>query len=370
MEFYIFDLNLNRHGILDDFIDVKINPKYDDLGSLHLTVEGTKNILDLLQVDRIIVKTTDLTKGYIIKTFEYLDEKATQLQIIAPSLNVILNDRLVLGQQEFNGYIENVMKSFVYANAVAPANPNRIIPNLTISSSVGIPIETTEGTVNQPLCDYLYELAKKHDVSFDILLDHENKKLVFHVWQGIDRSSQQSENPRVIFAKEFENVLRQHYVESVTDNKTTAIVLGEEIEGSPQEIVTVNDELSGFNRKEILVEGNDIKKTFTNENDQEITLSDAEYRRLLDEKGRNTLSEYIPIRTFESDIDPGANFIYETDYFLGDKVSIRNDELGVILHTRIVGVIETENKQGYSLQLNFGSNIPSLIDKVKRAVNN
>lgn len=368
MEFYIFDLNLNQLGILDDFIDVEINPMYDALGSMHLIVEGTKDILDLLQVDRVIAKITDINKGYIIKTREYLDENSTQLEIIAPSLNVLLNDRLVLGQQEFTGTIENVMKSFVQVNAVNPSNSNRIIPNLAISASLGININTTEGTKNVPLCDYLYELAKKHDVSFDILLDHNNKKLVFDVWQGVDRSTLQFVNPHIIFAKDFDNVLSQHYVESIADNKTAAVVLGEELEGSPQVIVTVNDNLTGYNRKEILVEASDIKKTFRDESDQDVILTDAEYQRLLEEKGRNTLYEYKPIRTFESDVDGIANFVYGIDYHMGDKVSVRNDDLDIVLHSRIVSIVEKEDKQGTTLQVSFGSNIPSFLDKVKRAV--
>lgn len=367
MEFYVFDLDFNRLGMIDDFINVVIKPSYDSLGMLTMTIDGTREIIDLLQVDRVLVKTTELTRGYIIKTRDYLDENSSELEIIAPSLNVILNDRLVLGQQEFTGMIENVMKSFVQVNAVSPANPNRVIPRLAISTNRGINITATEGTKDQQLGDYLYELCKKHGVSFDILLDHTNKKFAFDVWQGVDRSTEQNVNPHVIFAKEFENVLKQNYVESITDEKTTAIVLGEEVEGQTQEIVTVNNEKAGFERKEILVESKN-RKTYRDDNDIEITLTDAEYIQLLEEDGKNALSEYIPIRTFESDVDPLSNFIYEVDYFMGDKVSVRNDELGIILHTRIISVIEKADKKGQSVQLNFGSNIPGFIDKVKRAV--
>lgn len=368
MEFYVFDLNLNRLGIIDDFVDVEIKQNYHSPGTLYLTADGSKEIVDLLQVDRILTKSTDLTKGYIIKTPEYLDEKSKELTIIAPSINVLLNDRLVLGQQEFTGSIENVMKSFVQMNAVAPANPNRIIPNLRISSNTGISFETTEAAVNEPLCDYLYEISKKHDVSFDVLLDHTNKKFVFNVWQGADRSTEQSANPHVVFAKEFDNVLKQHYTVDAGDYKTTAIVLGEVIEGQPQQVVTVKDEKTGFSRKELLVDSSKIKKTYKDAVGNEITLTDAEYRKLLEEAGNNSLFEYPIIKTFESDVDPDANFKFGIDYFMGDKVSIRNDDLGIILHTRVTSTIEKMTKQGYSLQLNFGSNIPTFIDKVKRAV--
>jgi hypothetical protein len=368
--FYVFDLDLNWLGTIDDFVNSELLLSYDSLGSLDLTLDGTSEFASLLQVDRIITKSTDLSRGYLIKTREYLDEKSSELQIIAPSLNVLLNDRLVLGQQEFTGSIENVMKSFVLVNAVQPANPNRIIPNLVISENWGIPIETTEGAVNQYLCDYLYELCKKHDVSFDILLDHENKKFVFDVWQGMDRTTNQNVHSPVVFAKEFENVLKQHYTESVRDWKTTAVVLGENAEGQPGMTVTVNDNQVGYDRKEILIESTGIRKAYMDENEVEVVLTDDEYRRLLEEKGKNSLSEYMPIRTLESDVDGEANFIYGQDYFMGDKVSVRNDELGLILHTRIMSVNESVDNQGEKLQLNFGSNIPSFIEKVKRAVKN
>lgn len=369
MEFYVFDLNFNQLGIIDDFIDVELIPGYASLGTLKIIIDGNKEIVDLLQVDCIITKTTDISKGFIIKTRQYLDEKSTELEVIAPSLNIILNDRLVLGQQEYSGRIENVMKSFVRVNGVNPSNPKRIIPNLQIAANRGIDIETTESAVNVPLCDFLYELCKKHDISFDILLDHTNKKFIFDVWQGVDRSIEQLDNPHVIFAKEFDNVLRQNYVESVADLKTTAVVLGEEDKINGQRIITVNDSLSGFNRKEILVKSNN-KKTYKDENKNEVILTDAEYNTLLVQDGKKTLSEYTPIKTFESDVDGEGNFIYGTDYFMGDKVSIRNDDLGIILHTRIISVVEKENKQGSTIQLNFGNNIPTLLDKVKREIKN
>lgn len=363
MDLFVFDLNFNRLGVIDDFINLDINSNYDSLSMLSLTVEGSKEYIDLLQTDHILVKANDLTKGYIIQTKEFIDENSSELRIIAHSLNVILNDRLVLGQQEFTGTIEDVMKSFVLVNAVSPVNPNRIIPNLQISANHGIAINTTEGTKNKPLCDYLYDLCKKHDVSFDILLDHTNKKFIFDVWQGMDRSTQQTMNAHVIFSKSFDNVLQQHYTESVSDMKSTAVVLGEE----NQTIVAVYDELSGFDRKEMLVESN-VTSTYKDENGADIVLTPLEYETLLIEEGKKALSEYRDIKTFESTVDPQSNFVYGLDYFMGDKVSIRNDDLGIIMHTRIISSRETISREGEFLQINFGTNIPTFLDKVKRAV--
>ncbi|MGE8081993.1 Gp37-like protein [Peribacillus loiseleuriae] len=121
--------------------------------------------------------------GYLILTRDYRDEKSTELEIIAPSLNTIISRRLLYGQQSFKGNIENVMKSFVLVNAVNPSNPNRKISNLFISSNTGLPINTEEVGAGDQLDEFLYEVANKHDVLWSVLMDGHNKQFIFDVWR-------------------------------------------------------------------------------------------------------------------------------------------------------------------------------------------
>ncbi|MDX8359830.1 siphovirus ReqiPepy6 Gp37-like family protein [Cytobacillus sp. IB215316] len=367
MDLYVFDKELNRVGVIDDFIKSEIQRHYTKMGQLYLTVEGNSETVGLLQKGRIIAKADDLSHGYLILTRGYRDEKSTELEIIAPSLNTLLSRRSLFGQQSFSGNVEDVMKSFVFVNAVSPSNANRIIPNLFISSSTGIPISVTEGGTGSKLDEFLYEIANKHDVSWSILMDVHSKQFIFDVWQGTDRSAEQSINPHVIFSKERENVLKQHYVESDSDYKNVAIVAGEG-EGAVRELITVNDDVTGWDRVEIFVDARDLQSTYVDENDEEATLSAAEYHQLLFERGKSKLAEYSQVVTFESDIDLYANGVYGEDYFLGDKVSVKNDDLGIILHTRIISTIEKTTRKGSTLKIDFGSNIPTFIDKVKRTV--
>ncbi|MFD2442937.1 siphovirus ReqiPepy6 Gp37-like family protein [Bacillus sp. CGMCC 1.16607] len=367
MELYVFDRNLNCLGLIDDFVELEIQRHYTKMGQLHMIVEGNSESIELLQKGRILAKTNDPQHGYLILTRDYRDEKSTELEIIAPSLNTLLSRRLLFGQQSFTGTVENVMKSFVLINAVNPSNLNRKIPNLFISSSTGISINTEEVGTGDQLDEFLYEIANKHDVSWSILIDDHNKRFIFDVWQGTNRSGDQSLNPHVTFSKDRENVLRQHYTESDSDHKNVAVVAGEG-EGTARTIVVSNDDISGWDRVELYVDARDLQSTYSDENGQEITLTAFEYNQLLTERGKSKLSEYPQIITFESDIDLYSNEVYGVDYFLGDKVSVKNDDLGLIMHTRITSVIEKTTKQGTTLQVNFGSNIPSFLDKVKRAV--
>ena len=63
-----------------------------------------------------------------------------------------------------------------------------------------------------------------------------------------------------------------------------------------------------------------------------------------------------------------SQFIYGTDYGLGDKVSVRNDEINKVLHTRVIGATLTTNNKGTQLKINFGSTIPDPLDAIARRV--
>lgn len=367
MELLVFDLALNNVGLIDEFIECRIGINYDKHSELRLIVNASKENIELLQEDMIITKADNPERGYIIKHFGYLDDNSSRLLIEAPSVNKILFDRLIIGQQSNSGNIEDVMKAFVNANAVNPVNPNRVVPNLILAGNTGIDIEVTEATSDMPLDEYLYELANKYDMSWDILLDHENKKYVFTTWQGLDRSTEQSINNHVVFSKELDNIITQQYIKDDLNHKTTAIVVGEG-EGTDKTRLTVNDELEGYERKEIFVDASDLQSEYKGENDNDVILTPAEYRELLVERGKNILTEYQQIRTFESEIDMYSQFVYGVDYFVGDRITIENEEVGIVMHTRIVSAVELYDKNSDDLKLDFGSSIPTLIDSIKRMV--
>lgn len=368
IDLYIFDFNFNRFGEISEYSDLKIERNYDKLSQLTLVLDGNKENIDKLQKGRILTTVDNPQIGYVIKHIEYVDEKGSRLEVIAPSLNAILGYRAIEGQQRFSGNVEDVLKSFVRANAITPTNPNRIIPNMQLAANVGITDRTDESKSGGQLDEYLYSVCNKFEMSFDIIMNHTDKKFEFKTWKGVDRSTRQSVNPHVIFSKEFDNVIKQNYVNSDLDRKTVAIVAGEG-EGNERKYITVNNQLSGFNRKELFVDARDLQSEYRDENDSEKTLTPAEYEETLKNRGLSKLAEHETIETFESEVDMFSQFIYGRHYSLGDIVSVANNDLGKVLHTRISSAILKSNRQGVELDIKFGSNIPTLLDKIKRTVN-
>lgn len=370
MELFVFDMEFNRIGIIDDYVSTEFDHKYDNHSTVFLSADATKENSDLLLNNdelRVIAKSTDINRGYVIETAEYEDDSQLRITVIARSLSIMTAWRIVEGQQKFSGNVEDVLKSFVNLNAIKPTNPNRVIPNLVLGVNEGVDIIAEEVYSNIDLDRALWEICKKYDMSFEILMNHEAKKYVFSTYMGADRSAAQTINPHVIFAKAFDNVTFQSYVDDKSNYRSTAYIVGEG-EESNRTLVKVNDGLFGFNRREIFIEATDLQKVYKNENDVEVTLTQAEYEALLKERGLNRLAEYQRIRTFESDIDLYSQFIFNEHYFLGDKVTTRNDELGIITHSRVVRSRELYNRDGYELKLEFGTSIPTLTDKLKRTV--
>lgn len=76
------------------------------------------------------------------------------------------------------------------------------------------------------------------------------------------------------------------------------------------------------------------------------------YEVYLLRRGYEKLSEYGSVVTFEGTVEPDVTFIYKQDYFLGDKVTVRN-EFGIEVVARITEVIETYDENGYNIEPKF-----------------
>lgn len=197
-------------------------------------------------------------------------------------------------------------------------------------------------------------------------MNHKDKKYEVYTWQGLDRSTLQNVNPHIIFSKEFENVTNQNYVYNNVDFKNVAVVAGEG-EDISRTVAIANDSISGFDRREIYIDARDIQSEYKDDDDTEVILTATEYNDLLIARGNENLADYQPIETFESDI-VDEQFVFGTDYGLGDKVSVRNDDIGRVLHTRVTKATITSNRNGVDIKTEFGSNIPSYSEKIVKKV--
>lgn len=95
------------------------------------------------------------------------------------------------------------------------------------------------------------------------------------------------------------------------------------------------------------------------------TMTDEEYAAMLREKGNELLSEHQEVKTYNGKINPNANLQYRIDYDLGDIVTQVDNEWGIQLNTRITEIEEVYESVEMELNITFGNDVPTLMDKMK-----
>lgn len=73
------------------------------------------------------------------------------------------------------------------------------------------------------------------------------------------------------------------------------------------------------------------------------------YEVYLLNRGYEKLAEYGEKLSFEGSIIPDMTFIYGTDYFLGDIVTVEN-EFGITAEARITEIVEVLDENGYRIE--------------------
>ena len=371
MDLNIFNETFERIGTLDSYEDVSFTLNYYGHSMLVATIDASPgNIERFISNDdelRILTKSTDYNRGYVVDYAEFKDSDKTEIILIAKSLSIMLNWRIIERTQIYSGNIVDVMNSFVLANAINNPDPNRKIPNLVIGESDPINITTSETYTDKFIDESLWEMCEKNEVSYEILMNHNTRKYEFVVLNGSDRSTLQHANSHIIFSQAFGNVISQSYLNDKSNYKSTAYVAGEG-EGSARTVLRINNEISGFRRREVFFDARDLQSKYNDEDNNEVVIPSSQYMALLRERGLNRMIDYKHIQTFTNDADSTSQHVYGRDYFLGDITTSRNDKLGLIMHSRVVVVKENYNETGYSLKVEFGAAIQNVFEKFKKAI--
>ena len=344
-----FNKNMEFIGEVEDFTSFLFNRKWFTYSDFQLTVEEFDK--DLFKEGNYIVVNNDPYRSGQINYINIVDDVIT---IKGVALSFWFTDRVTyptLNKDTFsmNDYAENIMYELAKRNAITSTTANRNFEKLIASSSQGRGAKLAFETRYKVLSDELTSISKNSKLGWCIKFDFRNKKFIFEVLEGVNRTVNQQDNPPMIFSRKYDNVLEREYTKDTSDYKTTAIVAGQG-EGSAREIVIVNDNLSGLNRKELFVDARDVEAN--------INLTD---------RGKSKLAENTIIESFECNIDTET---YKKDWDLGDFITILDDDIGVIIDTQIVEVREIYEDGILSVEPVFGESISKFRDKFKQAIDN
>ena len=346
MEFYI--LNSDRQWI--DVIDYHKSgiwtPRYYDVGDFEIYVESTPQTINVLREGNYVTRPDSNMACIIEKIQATTDaENGKYLIVTGRSLQSILGRRIIWQQTNLAGTVEDCIRQLINENIINPAIPGRKIDDFVLADKVGFEDTMEMQVTGDNLLDVIKNLCQTYEYGFDVVFN-DAMQFVFRLYKGTDRSYNQSDNPYVVFAPDFDNIKSSTYTADKTSYKNVALVAGEG-EGVERKTVSVGT-TTGLARYEMFVDARDLSTNAGTE--EEISLE--EYNSLLAQRGDENLAAAVMQESFEGEVEPTVNYIYGQDYFLGDIVQVEN-EYGIRNTPRVTEIIECEDENGYTATPTF-----------------
>ena len=300
-----------------------------------------------------------------------IDDKGTKtFNVKGRTLEMFFTTRIIWGTYNAsNKYASTAMYDIVNQNCISPTNASRKIPYLECAEDKQLGGKMSVQRTGGEVYDALTTIAGSKDLGFNVLFRPKEKKLIFEVVAGVDRTIEQSEVDPVEFSTDLEDILSSSYYTNNQDEKNVAFIQGEGDGASRISQISGNNELKGFDRKELYVDARDLQSETVNEDGTTTSLTPDEYKAALINRGDDKLSECEVTETFEAQIRVFGDIQYEfgKDYQKGDKVTVRDRQLNVVVSARITEVEEDFDDE-YALVLTFGYSYPTIMQKVKRQI--
>lgn len=367
MELLLLDKDFQICGLVDDFSSLVWNRRYYECGSFNLQLpvrywEQFKNAK--------YVYSKEFEETGVLETLDYKTKMSrVEIERSGRFLESKLAGRVINKTQYFKKMTtEDIVRSLV--NTFAINSGDRKIKNLVLGEQKGLGQIRTIQMTGGNLLDKIYKLCKEDELSIHLKYDFDNNKMVFEVWQGLDRRDTQNTNTWAIFCRNFENVLEEEYSMNETKYCNFAYVEGEVEDqtetndastGNTKKMrveVTVDRIKDGEERKELYVDARDLQK--------EEDMTDSEYLETLRERGIEKLNECYKVEKSNFNIDTNSNLRYKKDFDLGDKVVYMNEDLGFSVENRITEVTENYENGEKTIDVTFGEDYN--IKKVKEMI--
>lgn len=362
---YVCNENFERLGFIGNFSYLLWRKKYGPFAEAELHVDVTMKNIELLKIGNIIHRQDDNEAMYIY--YRQFDDSSgvDQLVIKCFSLARWTDRRILWKQYDFNTTPEKVMRQIIDETMINPTDVARKMSQVQLA-----PLRNIGQTIQQQISyKQVYEVCENlcttHEIGMRCLFD--GRSLQYDFYEGLDRTINQSVNPRIILSKSRSNLLKRNYEDADNDLKTTALIGGAG-EGIERKMASLGTTFSGLNRREIFIDAREISDTKDVDGTQ-VTIPTEEYDALLVAKGEEKMAEYTEFIGFDCELDvTKENTKFNEDFYLGDIITIKDDELGILMNSRVMQADEVFKEDGKSIYVTVGKSVPTLPQAIKRMV--
>lgn len=349
MNIYVLDQQLNTIAMYDFNKSLIWSNRYCKTGDFELIMPFDNDIKEHLKQDYFVYRDVDYNNGFIerpkiIEKIERIDNAGEySLFVSGRDATSLLDRRVVYPTEVLSGNYETLICNLINNHVVNPSDVKRRIDIFDINNT-GLIDDTLDAQITgDSLLKYIEEVSEDYKIGYRTDLDLDNKKLIFKVYKGANRTNVDSN--AVIISREFDNLIKYNYINDKEKYKNMAYVAGEGEEPN-RKLEKINDELEGLSRREMFVDAKDLQKT----DSEGHTISDADYIEQLKQRGSEKLTENKIDITNSCEIDPDGIFKFNKDYYVGDNIICDGYNRFI---ERIVESTESSTAAGYKTEITF-----------------
>lgn len=267
-DIYVLNQDFQIIDIIDEYVSTIWRPSYSDVGDFEIYLGASQKAVDLLQENRYVVRSMDITvdngivtykKVMIIKNIQLVTdvENGDYLTVTGRELKYLLHQRIIWAQMNLLGTAEKAIRDIVDYNAINPTNEKRVIPNLILAESLGLTDKIDRQITGDYVDKAIVEICQTYNYGWEIYIS--NNQLIFRVYTGTDRSYGQNVVPYIVFSEDFENLYNTEYQKNTEEFANTTLIGGEG-EGMERFYTTLGDEYTGLNRFETFTDARDLSQ--------------------------------------------------------------------------------------------------------------
>lgn len=325
------------------YYDLSWDRKYYDTGNFLIQIRSIDYYCDMKYI-----YTDERPELGMIQKVEYSDDKTMVV------LSGFFYERKLADKIVYPMFTQYGTRSKFVADAVRLYKSD--IPKLTIDSYVNSGDSVQKQETGGTLENLAHQTLQVEEKAFRCVYDYENDSMKFQIYQGKDRTQDQTENNFVTFSKGFRNIKN---VKATTDdsNYKNYFVVGGSGEDSDR-IYEIVDLSGGGYKQQLFI---DCKNEKYDPDKQTL----GEYKAGLTQKAIEKAQDYVKINNIEFDALANVGSKYLDDYELGDKCDIIIEPVGMSFQARIIEVLETWNSGKHTVTLTFGDKIPTKYEKAR-----
>lgn len=365
MEPYTLDRNFKKQNVIDGFKSIIWTERYYGDSEVELVVPVTSEMIQKLSVGMFL----GLEGSERIMSLETLNIEDNLMKFSGISLLPWLDNRFVrtsASHEDKYWYIEGGTAGWTlwqivynmccagspYLDGTIPTGIDHpellVVPGLGLKDYDKSGPNIKVGVPFGPVYKALREIATTYEIGMQITLDEVTDtsfSLGFRSYKGINRTSQQTDNPVVRFSPQLDSFTDIKELQSIAALKTLvyAFAPGNSEELKPLITVPGKSSLSGlqytgFDLRALQIFADDVTT-------DQVGGSAANLVSILNSRALDELADNHFVKSVDGEIVPDVQFKYGIDYNLGDVIEVEGNT-GVVQTARITEYIRSHDSAG------------------------